>query len=147
MIWHELDLSDDAKKTLDEIMERKKKLDDLVRNMNWHYFITLGSLVLFIFSFYNSIIRDSNGIVLDMIAKMSGNFLVLSFLVLFITFYAFTRNVTKKVTTAKSKLEALRVETIDRFKADWQKNMKSETRDAISAEMMEVCNVNLTFKS
>lgn len=147
MKWDEMDISEDAKMLLDELLQRKRKWDRLKSDLLFAHAASAISFGFFGLVFYQRIIRHAGGQVLDMLSRFSDQPIVLLLLIVTGACLALARSIANKTEEAKEKYEALRKETIDKFKSDWQKNLKSEARDVISKHMYNEHDINLTYKS
>ncbi len=147
MDWDDMDISEDAKMMLDELLQRKRKWDKLQSDLMWVHIFSFFSFALFAYFFYQHLIRFAGGQVWVMLSRMGDNPAVLLLLLVFLGSLALARSVANKCDEAKTKYEDLRKEAIDKFKSDWQKNIKSEARDAISRRMQAEHDINLIYKS
>ncbi|NEW07703.1 DUF2663 family protein [Paenibacillus sp. SYP-B3998] len=147
MKWSELNLSEDTSKMLDELQERKIKLDKLRSSLPIYVMVAACLCVYFTLIFYRTILISSGGNVMAMLDMLLANRYMVFSLLGCITFVMMMRNVMSKIETAKKKYENLRVETIDKLDHSCLINSDSQTRDQVSSLMKVKHDINLVYKN
>lgn len=145
MIWNELDISEDTRRMLNELVKRKKEMERLRWFKNGSAAFTAGIGLYLTYAFYRatgpSVRVDIWGMLPAMIA---GDGLML--LCLFLGSFLIMNDAMKKFTKQKNKFEALRLETIDNLQSTWTKSRNAGQRDRISREAKEKHDINLAYK-
>ncbi|TVY11481.1 DUF2663 family protein [Paenibacillus cremeus] len=147
MAWDNPEVSADASTMINELIDRKKKMDGYKR---WQFICTMGMLSLLLvcsYYFYNRVLMPSRS-VWDIIDTFAANRLVVSAFVLLVTVYCLMSFFAKKYLEQKGKYDALRAEIIVFFQyGPWSKTKGTAIHDLISRELKELFDINLTYKS
>lgn len=147
MKWPELNLSSDATRMIEKLIEKKHDWDKL-KKTQWIFAVLTGGVIFyFIITFYQKVLLTSGGNALAILDHLTSNKLLSGSLMAGITLFIFTRNRVARIEKAKSKYEDLRKETIEKLDASWLKDMKSEARDQISGFLDQEYDINIVYKS
>jgi hypothetical protein len=145
--WSELNLSEDTKKMLEDLIERKKKWERRKKVRFFCFALTTGLCYFFAYTFYLNIMLGSGGNVMAMLDMIfSYRQVTFSFLASILSIMV-ARNEVNKAEKAKKKYENLREEAIDKLDSSWLRNVKSETREQVSKFMKVQYDINLVYKS
>jgi H+/gluconate symporter-like permease len=146
MLWHELSISEDVKKMLDTLKERKEKMDSTKKIRNRYFIFLFSFICIFFIYFYSIVIPSSKNNALNIIEDLLNSSFNVLFLIIVVTTYTFSIHYSKKASKAKNKFDDLRLEVIERLYSTWIKTNNSEIRDKISRAMASQ-GINLTYKS
>ena len=146
MVWNEMDVSEDTKRILNELVKRKNKMENakLLRNVCSALSIVIGGFVFYYT--YEALFVHFHGEVTQVLNKVFEE-KSLTLIFLLTTSILFMNTYSKQHTKHKNKYEALRTETIGHLQSHWLKNMNTYERDLISKEMKEKYDINLAYKS
>ncbi|WP_409344080.1 DUF2663 family protein [Paenibacillus sp. MBLB4367] len=147
MDWESVDISEDTKTILNELVERKVKLDHITKMKNLYSGITLFIVAVSVYYFYRYLLLPSNNDMLKLVGLFSGNAAHLFLLAALATLYIVTNNYMKSYGKQKSKYETLRIEAIDHLHSTWVKSKSSAIRDIISKHLKDKHNINVSHKS
>lgn len=147
MDWEHVDISEDTKTILKELVERKKKLNHVTMMKNMYTAVTLIVVAFSVYYFYRFLLVPSKNDMLKLVGMFSGNAANLLLLAALVTLYIVTNNYMKTYSKQKSKYETLRIEAIDHFHSTWIKAKSSTIRDVISKHLKDTYNINLSFKN
>lgn len=146
MVWNQLDVSEDTRKMLNELVVRKKKMERLKLLKNGFSWITMLACLYFAYYFYIHILQPSHNDMMKVLAVLfnGGNLALLLFAV---TSFLLMNSYTKAYTKHKAKYESLRAEAIEFMYVTWVQTKNSIVKDAISKDLKETYDINLTYKS
>jgi uncharacterized membrane protein len=140
MIWHELNVSDDTRKLLDEVVHRKASYEKLKRDsLFWSVICFILILIFLLYTYLNNVLLSLS----NLLEEKS----YLLFIVGIISTYIHSSNLSSKASSMKKKLEELRKEAIDQLNITWLATNDSETRDKISSDMKTSYGVNIIYKN
>jgi len=138
-------ISHDANKILDKLIERQKELQALEKLVGRLLFIFLSLFLITAAYVYNALDIRSSNIVESLLETFTNKLVIFSIIINAVLYYSFRYYARKKENSAK-KLEALRIEAIDRLDASWLKTTKSRIKDEISEEMNNY-GINVIYKN
>ncbi|WP_019533717.1 DUF2663 family protein [Paenibacillus ginsengihumi] len=147
MIWTEMDVSEDTKKLLNELVARKKKLDRYAKlRALLAYLALLGSTATVVY-FYKAILIPSGGNIMRMLGALAGSSanVLLVFLAAFL-FYLMNYY-SKKYDKQKAKYESLREEAVDHLRGPSIAARLTDDKDKISGFLQQTYKINVTYKS
>ncbi|MEW9698369.1 DUF2663 family protein [Paenibacillus sp. SI8] len=147
MNWSELNLSYDTQKLLEDLIDRKEKWDRLKKSQLFYLMAAAGLCLLFARTFYLNMMLGSGGNTIAMLDILLSNKSVLFTFIASVAAIIYVRNEVNKVEKAKKKYESLREEAIDKLDSSWLRNVKSETREHVSAYMKVKHDINIVYKS
>lgn len=147
MSYQSLPISEDTKRLLDMLREKKTELDKYKRVKGFWMGVTVGMgfLSLYVFYYYILLPLPSNSILI--FKKITEHSLGISLLIGVLSSHFLSKYYTDKHQKAKKKYDDLRYEAIDRFSGNWLKSKEAKIIDTISAEMKQKYGINLTSKT
>ncbi|GLX67753.1 DUF2663 family protein [Paenibacillus glycanilyticus] len=143
MAWREL-IPNDAKKTLDTLIDRKRKLETFKSRAAFCALLCLFCFLLFAIAYYRNI-GTLHGSFASLYEGIVGSSFLLFLLSVFIVSFVYLYVLAKEIDKAKKKYDTLREETIDKFDTTWLKSINFETRSEISIEMNSY-DINIDYK-
>lgn len=146
MSWRD-EVSKDAVLMLDTLVNRKKQLDGLKAKLALHSFLTFVSVIIFAFLLYNETFGSEVSDPFIILERMIDNKFLLVILAVLLVCYFYTNRLAKEISDMKKKLEALRIETIEKFDTTWIKSISSNVRDEISSDFANQFGINIVYKN
>lgn len=143
MAWRDL-IPNDARKTFDTLIDRKKKLDNCKSRAAFCALLCLFCFLLFGIVYYRNI-GTIHGSFASLYEGVANNSFLLLLLSVFIVSFVYLYVLAKEIDKAKKKYETLREETVDRFDTTWRKSISFEIRNEISREMNSY-DINIDYK-
>ncbi|MDD9265870.1 DUF2663 family protein [Paenibacillus sp. GCM10023248] len=147
MKWPDVNVSNDTRRMLDKLIEKKRDWDKLKKTQWFFVLLTGGIIFYFIVNFYHKVLVVSGGNAIAILDHLTSNKVLSGSLVAGISLFMFTRNRVARIEKAKGKYEDLRKEAVERLDADWLRDVKSEDRDKISSFMDQEYDINIVYKS
>lgn len=147
MIWTEMDVSEDTKMLLNELVARKRKLDRFAKLRALLACLALLGSAATVVYFYEAILIPSGSNImriLEALAGSSANVLLVflsAFLFYMMNYYS------KKYDKQKAKYESLREEAVDHLRGPWIAARLSDDKDKISSFLQQTYKINVTYKS
>lgn len=143
MAWRDL-IPNDAKNTIDKLIDRKKKLDTCKSRAAACALLCLFCFLMFAVVYYKNI-ASINGSYISFFEGILNNSFLIFLIAVFIVSFVYLYVLAKEIDKAKKKYETLRMETIDKFDTTWLKSISFDTRNEISLEMNDY-DINIDFK-
>ncbi|MCM3628715.1 YpbF family protein [Paenibacillus glycanilyticus] len=143
MAWRDL-IPNDAKKTFETLIDRKRKLDTFKSRAAASALLCLLCFLLFAVVYYRNI-GTSNGSFASLLEGIMNSSFLIFLIAVFIVSFVYLYVLAKEIDKAKKKYETLRMETIDKFDTTWLKSINFETRSEISIEMNQY-DINIDYK-
>jgi len=138
-------ISNDANKILDKLIERQKEFQALEKVVQRLLFVFLPLFLITALYIYNTTVLRSANNIEAFYEAFTNNLVIILIIINALVYYTFIYYARKKNDKSK-KLEALRIEVIDRFDAPWLETTKSRIKDKISEEMKNY-GINIVHKN
>lgn len=143
-VWNEMDISEDLKRMLNKLTERKKEMDAAKQWRAIYMLATLFSTGILLYIMKSSVLSHVSFNVMAIIGRLADfHLMLLVGLAIFsggqLQYYG------KLYKSKKEKYEKLRAETIERMYAPWITSSLSGKRDAISQAMKKEYDINLSY--
>lgn len=138
-------ISDDANSLIKTLTERQYKKQALEKSRShWLYAFLVAFLISSAVIYYNVIVPAGDNVpeMLTTLFKIQYMALIIITVALYFCFKYYS----DKAKDLAKRLEALRLEAVERFDAPWLKTKKSQIRDEISTELMNH-GINIVHKS
>ncbi|WP_169306541.1 DUF2663 family protein [Cohnella pontilimi] len=139
--FDDLDISNDTKMILNELVKRKKKYDQV--KAQYAAVVICGIVVgVFVLSW---LFRLKSATIQNALSVLSMSMSAV-YIAMLAGLFLSARNLAAQYKKRKKKYEDLREETIDLLNADWKLNLKTNKRDKISERLSEK-GINIRYKS
>ncbi|MCZ8517020.1 DUF2663 family protein [Paenibacillus filicis] len=147
MPWNSLEISQDAKSILNELRNRKRKMDDLQSKAIVYSVGAVFFLLIYFFGFDKLILKPTNGNVRLMLEILPKTFILHILLIISLVSVFISIDATKKYKKMKDKVEKLRTEIADKLWAPWVKTNMSQMRDKLTQQIKEETNLDIFMNS
>lgn len=134
--WRE-DVTNDTTIIVNRLISIKNEIKKLTSKRNISLIITTIATILFIVYTDMTFHPQPNENVLFAAAPYFTNPFRIAFILFIIAAYTIYLSIQKQLNNEKTRLENLRLETIEHLKNTWYINEHSTTRDAISTDLAE----------
>ncbi|UJF34176.1 DUF2663 family protein [Paenibacillus hexagrammi] len=139
-----LAVSEDTKKVLKELVERKEKADNWKKTLQALSLVNAG-IVLILFLWMLKIKPDSKAQIFDMISYFGSSRASLLFIMLAVSTFFISGSVSKTHKKHKDKYDDLREETVTRLYSTWKVREESKLRDEVSDLLKKEKDINLRY--
>ncbi|CAG7612562.1 hypothetical protein PAESOLCIP111_01546 [Paenibacillus solanacearum] len=143
----DMDVSEDIQAILKELIDRKQKLDRYKRLKVGFAWAAACLFLFFSYSFYNEVLVPSQNNMITVLASFGNNKLLFFMLLGLISSYYMMNYFTTQYDKQKAKYDLLRAEMIDYFMFPRSSSKYAAMREAISRQLKEKHDINISFKN
>ncbi|CAG7642348.1 DUF2663 family protein [Paenibacillus allorhizosphaerae] len=147
MAWIDMNVSEDVQAIMRELIARKQKLDRYKRLKIGFAWAAVCLFLFFSYYFYNYVLVPSQKNMITILASFGNNKLLFSMLLGLISSYYLMNYFTTQYDKQKTKYDLLRAEMIDYFMFPRTASKHAAMREAISKQLKEKHDINISFKS
>ncbi|UUZ79576.1 YpbF family protein [Paenibacillus sp. P26] len=147
MDWSDVEATDVTKALIEELVERKQKLDRINRYKNAALIVSSVTLLIIVYYLFRMTHLPGNNDMMRSLHVVTGSHSNLVLFTSWIALYAVTLNLIQMHTKHKAKYEALRTEAIDYMLSPWIKTKSSTQKDLIAAKLKKLHNININYKN
>lgn len=140
-----LQVSEDTKVLLNELVERKDKTARL-KARNYALAVINIGIVMVLLAWMMKASAVASGNMFRMIGYIGSSKATMFFMLLSVSIFAYSNSVTKEYKKQKLKYDDLREETVKRLYASWKMREDSKLRDEVSALLKDRYDINIRYE-